>query len=66
MGRKGRWGPGPDLPWSTDTIQRKCAGPILMELKWRSVEQGPCPFSGWQVDMQMRVTGPGHQGAQSW
>lgn len=43
-GEEGKWDPGPDLSWSTDTIQKKYAGPIRVELKWCSVEQGPCPL----------------------
>lgn len=61
MGRKGSGTQALICPGGTDNIQRKCAGPIRVELKRSSVEQGPVLFSGWQVDMQMRVTGPGHQ-----
>ncbi|EQB78094.1 lectin, mannose-binding, 1-like protein [Camelus ferus] len=65
---KGR-GPvtGEGLSWSTDAIpglEEVRLAPSMRNRSGAVWSRTPVLFSAWEVDMQMRVTGPGRRGAQ--
>ncbi|XP_034523937.1 protein ERGIC-53-like isoform X2 [Ailuropoda melanoleuca] len=66
-GKRGRWGPGPELPWSTDAmlgLEEVRLAPSLQNRSGAVWSRVPVLFSAWEVEVQMRVTGPGRRGAQ--
>lgn len=66
-GKWGRWGPRPELPWSTDAIlglEEVRLAPSLQNRSGAVWSRVPVLFSAWEVEVQMRVTGPGRRGAQ--
>lgn len=67
MGRRGKWDPGPELPWSADAIvglEEVRLAPSMRNRSGAMWSRARVLFSGWEVELQMRVTGPGRRGAQ--
>lgn len=67
MGRRGGWEPGPELPWSADAIlglEEVRLAPSMRDRSGAMWTRARVPFPGWEVELQMRVTGPGRRGAQ--
>ncbi|KAB1257134.1 Protein ERGIC-53-like [Camelus dromedarius] len=65
--RRGWWDPGLELPRSTDAIpglEEVRLAPSMRNRSGAVWSRTPVLFSAWEVDMQMRVTGPGRRGAQ--
>ncbi|XP_027621954.1 protein ERGIC-53-like [Tupaia chinensis] len=62
-----RRGPGPELPASSDAIpglEQVRLAPSMRNRSGAVWSRASVPFSSWEVEMRMRVTGPGRRGAQ--
>ena len=67
MGEQGWWDPGPELPWPTDAIpglEEVRLAPSMRNRSGAVWSTTPILFPAWEVEIQMRVTGPGRRGAQ--